>query len=137
MKTITKSDCYFHAWRIVVFELWPLFLGNRNPEDIIFEESSLPRSRTLVSRNWFLVIFKNWLLLGNGHFSKFVMTQKSLIYIYIYRFYFWEIVHFLEIVKTFLEYLQAVDGGNGENVTCFAWSSGVHGDGKMVPCEKY
>lgn len=31
--------------------------------------------------------------------------------------------------------LHAVEGGWGENVTCLM--SGVHGDGKIVPCEKY
>ena len=34
-------------------------------------------------------------------------------------------------------YLQAVDGGSGENLTCFAAWFGVHGDGTMELWEKY
>ena len=35
-------------------------------------------------------------------------------------------------VRLFIgSYLQAVDGGSGENLTCFAAWFGVHGDGTM------
>ena len=41
-------------------------------------------------------------------------------------------------VRLFIgSYLQAVDGGSGENLTCFAAWFGVHGDGTMELWEKY